>query len=138
MNTVVIPQNWKTLSRRFDIEHQTFSQQRLKIIGEIIEFHEATEAYRMDPCEENREAIRLELADIVISCATLYRLLGRDFSIIHVNGLETPEEWIHGIVSKNLGTVLCSVVRTGEKMGINVEAAVSKKLAYNRTRKDWK
>ena len=46
INKEVIPRNWEVLSSRFDTTKFTVFAQRMKIIGEILEFYEAIADYR--------------------------------------------------------------------------------------------
>lgn len=139
INDFVIPENWSILSSRFDVSTWTSSNQRLKIIGEIVEFHEALELYKTIPTPLGFLDVIDELADIIISCCTLIRLQGSDrrFQPILINHEDDPLEWVHMVYSRDTNLVISSVACYGRKIGINVEEAISRKLVYNMQRKDW-
>ena len=74
INETVIPQNWKILAQRLNMTTMKLPQQRLKIIGEIIEYSEARDEYNARLDHISYEKMCLELADICLSVCTLMYL----------------------------------------------------------------
>ena len=136
INDFVIPENWKILSARFPVELFTREDQRLKIIGEIIEFHEALTVYK-ELVPENYDDVIAELADIVISTCTMLRILERGYRWYNESFSVSPEAWICLVLGRNFDRLISTAKEYSELHGIDLEEAIRKKIEYNRTRPDW-
>lgn len=136
INDFVIPENWSILSSRFDMSIQTPALQRLKIIGEIIEFHEALTAYK-EEVPPNYDNVVSELADIVISTCTMLRILDRKYRQYTEAFEADPEQWILLVTGRRFDKLITNILEYSEQASIDLEAAIKQKIEYNRTRPDW-
>jgi NTP pyrophosphatase (non-canonical NTP hydrolase) len=137
INENVIPENWKVLSARFDTSQWSYTNQRLKIIGEIIEFHEARTRQLNYPSLEAQSLMVEELADVCISCCTLHSLQERKYTMIRIPGSMSELSWINKIVTRQTDAVITSALDYAENAGIDLRTAIEKKIAYNARRIDW-
>lgn len=137
-NTVVIPENWKILSSRFDVSQWSTDRQRAKIIGEIVEFIEARNTWIDNATPRNYEDMAFELADVCIAIATLMQIQEKTYLPINALLTQDPERWIAKIVNRESDYVIVSIVEYAEIVSIDIESFIKRKLQINRTRKDWK
>lgn len=136
INDFVIPENWSILSARFPVELFTPKEQRLKIIVEIIEFHEALTACK-ELVPSNFDDVVAELADIVISTCTMLRILDRKYRQ-YTDAFEAdPEQWILLVTGRRFDKLITIIQEYAELHAINLEKAIREKIEYNRTRSDW-
>lgn len=138
INDFVIPENWSILSARFDVSIWTPANQRLKIIGEIIEFHEAMELYKTVPTPLGFSDVIDELADIVISTCTIIKILDRKYRQYTEAYEQDPEQWILLVTGRRYDKLITNIKEYSRFVSIDLEGAIRRKLAYNRTRKDWR
>lgn len=137
INDFVIPENWSILSARFAMENQTPAEQRLKIIGEIIEFHEAVELYKTVPTPLGLSDVIAELADVVISTCTLIKILDRKYRQYTEAYEQHAEQWILLVTGRRYDKLITNIAEYVSLVSIDLEGAIRRKLAYNRTRPDW-
>lgn len=137
INSTVIPENWKILSSRFDISKQTYEKQRMKIIGEIVEFYEAMLKYAEDPTLENLREANLELADIVISACTLLHIRETNHFDYETPFNYDPESWIQLVIQRRPSELIVMCEEYAKQAGISLEKDILRKLEINRTRSDW-
>lgn len=137
INSTVIPENWKILSSRFDMSKQTYEKQRMKVIGEIVEFYEAMQKYGEDPTLENLREANLELADIVISTCTLLHICGMHYQEFAIVYRDDSEYWIQLVISRRANDLIAMCEEYAIQAGSNLEKDILRKLEINRTRSDW-
>jgi hypothetical protein len=137
INDFVIPENWSILSSRFNVESWTPAMQRMKIIGEIIEFYEALEHYKTVRSPLGFSYVIDELADIVISTCTLIKILDRKYCQYTEAYEQNPEQWILLVTSQRNDKLITNIEEYSRLVSIDLEGAIRRKLAYNRTRTDW-
>ena len=138
INDEAIPTNWRVISSRFDMSNWTFKQQRLKIIGEILELADEQDQYAQHGDSLSYEKLCLELADVCIAICTLMHLQGRKFLIVKGKFESGPEGWIRQLLSRDSAFLLSSVFAYATTNSIDIVGYIRKKIKYNRTRMDWK
>lgn len=137
INDFVIPENWSILSARFGVTNWTLANQRLKIIAEIIEFHEALVEYNELCNQLIFSDVISELADIVISTCTLFRMLDRKYRQYTEAFTDSPEEWINLVLGRRFDKLVSNCEEYASTLSIDLETAIRRKIEYNRTRPDW-
>lgn len=137
INSEVITENWNILSARFDMSKQTYEKQRMKVIGEIVEFYEAMQKYSEDPTLENMREANLELSDIVISTCTLIHICGMHYQEYHIVYHDDCEYWIQLVINRRPNDLIAMCEEYANQSGIHLEKDILRKLEINRTRLDW-
>lgn len=137
INDYAIPENWKVISSRLDVTKLSYTKQRMKIIGEIVEYFEANENYRNNFSADSYMQMLDELADICIACCTLLRLQERKYIRLSIPGFSDEISWINKVVTRQHDALLTSIYDFSVLNSLDLCGAMRKKIAYNATRKDW-
>jgi NTP pyrophosphatase (non-canonical NTP hydrolase) len=119
------------------VEKWTLQDERMKIIGEILEFYNELQQYRKVASPRIYEKLCIELADIVISTCTMLKMQDRSYRQYPESYEQDPEEWIKLVLGRRFDKLITNAEEYARMFSIDIESAISRKLAYNRTRKDW-
>lgn len=135
INEYVIPVNWAILYSRGKTKNLTIDIQRLKIIAEIIEFHEELCKFKENPIGLNGRFC--ELADIVIASCTMLHLLNREYRNYSEAYTCDPEAWIQLALGKRFDSLITLCSEYALRESIDIEKIIRQKLEFNRVRPDW-
>lgn len=137
INEEVIPRNWEVLSSRFDTTKFSVFAQRMKIIGEILEFYEAIADYRQTRSQHSFAIALDELADICIASCTLIRLQDRKYLQKTVPLRSSEEEWIRLVINRRIDVLLSTVLEYAGMFSVDIRQIILRKIEYNMIRTDW-